>query len=190
MRDAITLTPEQKELLNRIQEFHLDDAEAGFPFHARLARDNGWSSGYTSRVISEYRKFIFLAVVAGHPVTPSDQVDQAWHLHLLYTDSYWRRLCKEVLGKPLHHGPTKGGTDEKTKFGNWYHNTLASYRRYLGIRPPEDIWPDPKIRFGEDIHYQRVNVQRCWILPKVWVTRVLLVASASLFLTLLLSFVS
>ncbi|MCX5952813.1 MAG: hypothetical protein NTZ40_04815 [Cyanobacteria bacterium] len=32
--------------------------------------------------IEEYRKFVFLALVAGHQITPSDQVDQVGHLHL------------------------------------------------------------------------------------------------------------
>lgn len=46
-------------------------------FSQRLARDNCWSLNYAQRVIKEYKKFAFLAVCAGHPVTPSDQVDQA-----------------------------------------------------------------------------------------------------------------
>ena len=67
-------------------------------------------------MISEYRRFVFLALAAGHPVTPSDQVDQAWHLHLLYTNSYWNRFCGETLGRRLHHGPTQGGASERDKF--------------------------------------------------------------------------
>ena len=68
-------------------------------------------SKYTDRVIEEYRKFLYLLASAGHPVTPSDQVDQAWHLHLTYTRSYWEDLCEKTIGKPLHHGPTKGGAE-------------------------------------------------------------------------------
>ena len=98
------MTSEQRELYGRIKAFCFDDGEAVFPFALRLARDNGWSKAYTARAIAEYRKFAFLAVVAGHPVTPSDQVDQVWHLHLLYTRSYWKRFCQEVLKRPLHHG--------------------------------------------------------------------------------------
>ena len=42
----------------------------------------------------------------------SEQVDAAWHLHLTYTRSYWDRFCKETLGQPLHHDPTRGGPAE------------------------------------------------------------------------------
>ena len=183
MSNSLSMTTEQQQLYERIRTFRFDDEGAVFPFASRLARDNGWSKGYTTRVISEYRKFAFLAVAAGHPVTPSDQVDQAWHLHLLYTRSYWNRFCKEALAKPLHHGPTKGGGEEREKFNEWYGKTLESYRRFFGEDPPEDIWPEAKIRFGADIHYQRVNPRRFWIVRKfpakrlaVWIVGMFLLA--------------
>jgi len=160
------MTTQEKQLWERIQAYRFDDGTSAFPFAARLARDNGWSRGYTARVIREYRRFAFLAVAAGHPVTPSDQVDQAWHLHLLYTRDYWDRFCKEALGRPLHHGPTKGGAAEREKFNDWYGRTLESYLRFFGEDPPADIWPAAEIRFGEDIHYCRVNLKRCWIVRK------------------------
>ena len=37
----------------------------------------------------------------GRHIGPSDEVDQAWHLHLVYTRSYWGEFCPNVLGKPL-----------------------------------------------------------------------------------------
>ena len=76
---------QQAALYERIQKFSLDNANSELLFSQRLARDNSWTREYSQRVIEEYKKFAFLAVVAAHPVTPSDQVDQAWHLHLLYT---------------------------------------------------------------------------------------------------------
>ena len=157
---------QQIELYRQIQAFSLDNTEAPWPFSKRLARENRWSEAFSLRVIEEYKKFAFLAVAAGHPVTPSDQVDQAWHLHLTYTRSYWEEFCPQVLGKPLHHEPTRGGQDEKGKFNDWYGNTLASYERLFGHKPPEDIWPDSSIRFGQDLHHVRVNSSQSWLLPK------------------------
>lgn len=168
MTATAAMTSEQQALYQRIQTFSFHDGPVKFPFAARLARDNGWSAGYAARVITEYRRFAFLAMVAGHPVTPSDQVDQVWHLHLLYTESYWDRFCRGTLGKPLHHHPTKGGSGERGKFDDWYENTLSSYRRLLGNEPPSDIWPHSGARFGDDIHFQRVNTKRYWIVRKPW----------------------
>jgi len=162
-----TMTGEQRALYERIRTFQFDDGPAEFPFAARLARDNGWTVGFTARAITEYRRFAFLAVAAGHSVTPSDQVDQVWHLHLLYTESYWRRLCRDTLGTALHHHPTKGGS-EREKFTDWYAKTLDSYQRFFATTPPADIWPDARVRFGQDIHYRRVNTARYWVVLKPW----------------------
>jgi hypothetical protein len=159
-----SLLAEQQDLLNRIQTFSFDEGECALPFVTRLARENRWSEMHAERVISEYKRFMFLAMVAGHPVTPSDEVDQVWHLHLLYTRSYWQRFCGEVLGRGLHHDPTTGGRDEKNKFEHWYDRTLESYRRFFGAAP-QDIWPNAAIRLGEDLHFARVNTQRNCVIP-------------------------
>lgn len=161
----VDLTIEQRELLDRIDAFQFDASGASLSFPRRLARENDWTHETAHRAIREYRRFLFLAMQAGHPVTPSDQVDQVWHLHLCYTRSYWTRLCGEVLGAPLHHEPTQGGATEGEKFDDWYARTVESYRRFFG-EPPADLWPPASTRFGEDLHFRRVNVRRAWVVPK------------------------
>ena len=157
---------EHRELLARIESYSPDDPGSEFPFTARLARDNGWDRDFAEGVVREYKRFAFLTMAAGHPVTPSDEVDQAWHLHLIYTRSYWDDFCGGVLGRPLHHGPTKGGGAEQGKYIDWYERTLESYRRLFGEEPPERYWPRTRRRFGEDIRYRRVNTARHWVLRK------------------------
>lgn len=161
---------EKTDLRQRIDTYSPDDPSATFPYSARLARDNGWSPSYAHRVVEEYKRFAYLAMTAGHPVTPSDQVDQAWHLHMIYTRSYWIEFCRDILGSPLHHSPTKGGGSEQGKFVDWYEHTLESYRRLLKMEPPADIWPPASRRFGEDIRFLRVNAERNWVLrkPRWW----------------------
>lgn len=161
-----TMNFQQIELYKRIQAFALDRPDSQLSFSQRLAKDNGWSSGYTQRVIEEYKKFIFLAVAAGHPVTPSDQIDQVWHLHLTYTRLYWQEFCPKILQTTLHHEPTRGGSSEQLKFGSLYSKTLESYEQFFGHIPPIDIWPKPKDRFGRDLHFIRINTQQSWVLSK------------------------
>ena len=161
-----TMNFQQIELYKRIQAFALDRPDSQLSFSQRLARDNGWSLGYTQRVIEEYKKFVFLAVVAGHPVTPSDQIDQVWHLHLTYTRLYWQEFCPKILQTTLHHEPTRGGSSEQLKFGSLYSKTLESYEQFFGHIPPIDIWPKPKDRFGRDLHFIRINTQQSWVLSK------------------------
>jgi uncharacterized protein (TIGR04222 family) len=155
----------QPELWNRLVALDLDGT-AALPFSRRLARDNGWPAAFAERVVLEYKKFVYLAATCGHPVTPSDEVDQAWHLHLVYTRSYWDELCGQVLGFALHHGPTQGGAAEGHKFQDWYAATRQSYEAAFGEAPPADIWPPAAVRFGEAPHFRRVNMRGKWLLPK------------------------
>lgn len=157
-----------RDLWRRLEAFELDDASASLTFTRRLARENGWEHPFACRVVEEYKRFVFLAMTAGRQVTPSDEVDQAWHLHLTYTRSYWGELCGDVLGRPLHHGPTQGGQQEGERFEDQYERTLASYREAFGEEPPADIWPPSEVRFGEAADFVRVNRQRLWLLPKPW----------------------
>ena len=159
-------TTENQALWARLEAFDLNESGASLSFEARLSRDNGWSLDFAARVIDEYKRFVFLACAANHPVTPSEEVDQVWHLHLCYTRSYWDDLCGEVLGMPLHHGPTRGGREEGAKFEDWYARTLGAYREAFDEEPPGDIWPSASIRFGEAAHFRRVNVKRNWVIAK------------------------
>jgi uncharacterized protein (TIGR04222 family) len=152
-------------LYQRLQHFDLDCPDAKFSFSQRLAREQNWSPLYTQRVLNEYKKFTFLAVVADHPVTPSQQVDQAWHLHLTYTRSYWQEFCPQILGQPLHHEPTNGGQAEQQKFFTHYHQTLESYQRFFDHQPPADIWPGAVDRF-QPLQQQWLSRAQNWVIPK------------------------
>lgn len=164
--DSQKIDPQKTDLYQRLQTFSLDQPGAQFPFSQRLARENCWSLPYAYRVIEEYKKFAFLAVAAGHPVTPSDQVDQVWHLHLTYTRSYWEIFCPKILQMPLHHEPTQGGHSEQDKFTDWYTKTLNSYEHFFGEAPPLDIWPPLSERFRGDLEFVRINLHHSWLLPK------------------------
>ncbi|MEM9838051.1 MAG: hypothetical protein AAF830_02745 [Pseudomonadota bacterium] len=143
----------------------IDDPHAVFPLSVRLARDNAWAPAFAERVVEEYRHFCYLAMTAGHEVTPSDEVDQAWHLHLLYTEHYWGTWT-EALGAPLHHGPTKGGQAEGDRYWANYNATMASYERAFGEKPPSDIWPPAEERFDTPGAMQRVDTSRVLMIDR------------------------
>ncbi len=160
--------------LEAIMSFRFEREPVPLSFADRLANENGWRASYADRVIEEYKKFLYLAMVAGHPVSPSEAVDQAWHLHLVYTRSYWDDLCRDVLGRPLHHGPTLGGAAEQAKHDDWYDRTLASYRRLFNAEPPGDIWPALADWKRAHTRHERVDRERFWLVPKprlpAWLT--------------------
>jgi hypothetical protein len=159
------MTPIEQTLWQKIQDFEFDEPGADFKFSTRLARENGWTKAYSNRVIGEYKKFIFLCCISEHGVTPSDPVDQAWHLHLTFTRSYWTALCKNTLNREIHHNPTKGGKQEATKFDGFYTSSHKLYTEKFGEQPPADIWQNNHTRFS-DINFQRVNLGRYWLIKK------------------------
>ncbi len=159
------MTPEQQELWVNIKNFEIDDPESAFTFTDRLVRENDWTMEFAVRSIAEYKKFIFLICLGENSLTPSDQVDQVWHLHLLYTRSYWIEMCRNTLGREIHHGPTKGGDQEKDKYHEQYAKTKEVYFSIFNEQAPEDIWPSSAIRFGELVH-TRINRHRNWVVAK------------------------
>lgn len=152
-------------LWHKIESFEIDDLDSSFSFSDRLARENSWSMEYCLRIILEYKKFMYLICVSKSPLTPSDEIDQVWHLHLLYTQSYWIDFCGDVLKTQIHHGPTKGASEQET-FKDQYQNTLDLYKITFAKNPPSDIWPETSKRF-KAIHFSRVNRQKYWVIPKL-----------------------
>lgn len=153
-------------LWQQLQQYRIDSPGVVFPFAKRLARENGWRENYAGRVIEEYKRFVYLVATSPQELTPPDPVDQAWHLHLTYTHSYWDGLCTQVLGFALHHRPTRGGPAEQLRFSEQYNATLELYESSFGHAPPADIWPDTERRFRDADGFVRINRNEHWLLPK------------------------
>ena len=147
----------ENELWLRLAEYNFDDIDVDLPFSKRLARDNNWPQEFANKVIEEYKHFVYLIVISKRPLTPSDQVDQAWHLHMLYSREYWQNFCVKVLKIELHHGPTKGGVSEGEKFRDWYTESLNLYRKTFKYDPPADVWPSVYDRFQDAANFKRLN---------------------------------
>jgi hypothetical protein len=161
-----------------LADMRIEPQGAALTFTRRLARENGWSRAHAEAVMEEYRRFLYLAATGTGEVTPSDQVDQAWHLHLAYTRHYWEELCARIIGRPLHHGPTAGGGAESRKYRSLYADTLARYRATFGSEPPSSIWPPSDIRFGA--RYMWVDTSRHFMVPRKMVSITGMAAGAAL----------
>ena len=92
-------TPSAATLLARVEEQPFSAPIDPLAFECRLADDNGWTLGHAVLVVREYRRFLVLTQVAGAQVCPSDDVDQAWPLHIARTADD-ERLCHEVFEDP------------------------------------------------------------------------------------------
>jgi hypothetical protein len=158
------MTLDSKALWQSLRSFPIDDPSHAVAFSTRLRREHGWSSVFTSRVLDEYRRFLFLTVTHEELIVPSEAVDQAWHLHMLDTRSYWDELCGRVVERPIHHTPSRGGDAEDARHLDAYETTLRRYRETFGEAPPADIWPCGHERFAGS--FRRVDTRDVWLVPK------------------------
>lgn len=156
-----------------LNDHEIGPAYAALPFAARLARENGWSAAQAERVLAEYKRFCFLAATTGHEVTPSDAVDQAWHLHLTYSRDYWERFCP-LLGRPLHHEPSSGGAASGHHYFERYAETLQSYERVFGEKAPADLWPNAARRLVEDPKARRFHPRDGFLVTRAQAALILL----------------
>ncbi len=156
---------QQRELWQRLDAHDFGTAGCTLTFARKLAREHGWSQTYADGAIREYKRFCFLAAVAGHTVSPSDAVDEVWHQHLTYSRDYWQRFCPDVLGSDLHHAPTRGGRDQNRLHYAQYAETLASYQRWFGP-PPEAFWPNALAQTAGPARFRRIDLAHNWLLPR------------------------
>ena len=156
--------PEQRTLWQRIAAHDFEPPHT-LNFTARLARDRDWTPGFARGAVEEYRRFCFLAVTASEPMTPSEEVDEVWHLHLTYTRDYWEQWCRVALGAPLHHDPTVGGPAEQARYRTQYAATLARYEAVFGPSDPA-YWPATHLRFGRTPRYRNYDGDRWIRLPR------------------------
>ena len=140
-----------KNFWNKIDSFCIDDDKSSFPFSVRLQTENKWTYKFTFRVIQEYKKFIYLASISNKKVSPSKYIDEAWHLHLLYTKSYWEDFMSDTIGIKIHHEPSKG-IEEDSKFISIFNDTIHLYEKEFKSTPPIDIWftsEQPKTKWNK-----------------------------------------
>ncbi|MEH6415799.1 TIGR04222 domain-containing membrane protein [Pseudomonas sp. CGJS7] len=135
-------TEAQHALWQRLRDYRFG-GENPRPFLDRIAHVGQSSRETAETALEEYRRFCFLAVEAGHEVTPSEVIDKVWHAHMTDTRDYWLRFCPQVLKRDLHHAPSLGGQAEDARHQQQYRDTLDSYRRYFG-EPPVEFWPPPR----------------------------------------------
>ena len=117
-----------------------------------------------NRWLLEYRKFLTMAMCSGSMISPSEQVDQVWHLHMTYTQDY-RAMTEQLLGKPFMHEPSGGGSKDGEKFENIYEETMKFYKELFLEKPPSEIWESTQERFDQkNFSYIHVNFYRLAVL--------------------------
>lgn len=110
-----------------------------------------WQRAYCNLALSEYRRFAFLALISDSEITPSEAIDEVWHLHILHTQDYsqFGAACQHFL----HHWP--GMPTNRPQFNKQYEMTREMYRVVFGYDAPQAFWPLQKTSF--DVSRPRIS---------------------------------
>lgn len=108
-------------------------------FVERLMKEQNWNKTFALKAIEEYKKFLYLMAIAKEEISPSLIIDEVWHLHLLYTKSYWHKMCRDIIKREIHHGPGTGKKSHDVKYVDLYLKTKQKYKTEFGHFPNE-IW--------------------------------------------------
>ena len=101
----------------------------------RIAKEHDYSLPYAAGALREAKRMLYLSVVAGEPISPSQRVDMAWHEMMLFT-RFYQEFAK-YIGGFIHHDPTPGPPDG----GTMYEHTKQIYEKFLGEKPEPRFWP-------------------------------------------------
>ncbi|HVX00143.1 MAG TPA: hypothetical protein VHA52_06900 [Candidatus Babeliaceae bacterium] len=97
-RVDLSVRPVAPDLLERIEAINLTVVRD------RHIHKYGWEEKRTDEAIANYQLFLFFTQLFGDPVSPTKDVDEIWHSHLLHTNKYFLD-CDKMFGKYLHHMP-------------------------------------------------------------------------------------
>ena len=125
------------ERWKQILDFDFDHPWSEYGFSTRLASENYWTKAFTELAILEYKKFMYLAAVSEYMVSPSGVVDEVWHQHLIFTQSY-NDFC-QILGKKVQHVPSTHNKEEFQKFKLAKERTKRFYNEAFGDEP-KSVW--------------------------------------------------
>jgi hypothetical protein len=156
--DPAIWTQDKLDLWSRIEGHDFEPGPA-LNFTQRLAADRDWTLPFARAAILEYRRFCFLAVSGDEDASPSEEVDEVWHQHLIYSRDYWDVWCRSVLKAPLHHDPAVGGPPEQDRYRSLYALTILRYEAWFGL-PSEIFWPATHARFAAGPRYRAFDSRR------------------------------
>lgn len=71
----------------------------------RMIIKHGWTEDKTEKALKDYRYFLYMSQMVEQAITPTGDVDDLWHEHILHTNKY-AIDCQKLFGKFLHHFPT------------------------------------------------------------------------------------
>jgi hypothetical protein len=151
-----------KNVNNEILNFDIQVNGDKAIFISKLMSDNNWSKKFTLLAVSEYKKFLCLLNMSSERLSPSKVIDRVWHCHLTFTHSYWHELCRDLLGKEIHHIPSSLSQVCKQQDITSYKKTLAFYQLHFGP-PDKKVWGEINAISAEKSKVAAMPTKSYWL---------------------------
>ncbi len=94
---------------------------------------------FTRGILLEAKRMLLLRVLRDHPVTPSLEIDDAWHEMILFT-RFYQDFCGFLGGGFLHHDPDVETPVEESSGEQLYDLTQRWYEEEFRIKPDQKYW--------------------------------------------------
>lgn len=101
----------------------------------RVAKEHKYSVHDAGHLVQEAKRMLYLSIISEQPISPSVDIDDAWHEMLMFTR--WYKDFADFIGGFIHHDPTPGPPDG----GRMYAKTKENYQVFLGESPDPRYWP-------------------------------------------------
>lgn len=100
----------------------------------RVAKVHGYSMTDAENLVKEAKRMLYLSIVSDSAISPSVEIDDAWHEMLMFTRFY--REFGDFIGGFIHHDPTPGPPDG----GRLYAKTKENYEKHFNQKPNSRYW--------------------------------------------------
>lgn len=112
----------------------------------RVMKEKRWSKRMAETAALFYKNFLYLCKkYQNHHLVPTQQIDEIWHAHILYTKDY-HTLSHTIFGQYLHHHPLHKGQDigasdhhDPMNLLQTLHSQEFGYKIYDTVYSPKDI---------------------------------------------------
>lgn len=102
----------------------------------KVQKNQGWDEERLEQAMRDYRQYLYLLQrYPNHPLCPSDDIDQMWHQHILFTVKY-AEDCQDIFGYFQHHHPYFGlSRADKANVAQNVRLTISLFEKEFGEAP-------------------------------------------------------
>lgn len=96
----------------------------------------GWTREKIEKIEIWYRRFLYIRLNEKEAtLVPTNDIDEFWHIHILYTNKYYND-CKNIFSYIVQHNPiVQPNKEEDTLLKKNFNNSLKLFKKHYNEIP-------------------------------------------------------